>query len=208
MIRIPASRSAIGATSAIGSARPDPECEPDREPDRRVAERERDPGEREDAEGEHEGGEPEPEQDAVEPGRERHRHHPAPVLGQLAAQLGQDRHPAQLGDRGDDGDRRGDQVREAPPAPLDQPAERREQAEGDHAARERPDRERDAGRDRRRPPAGVADRADRLDHREPARRPGAADAGEQRRDEQGELEPAQQGTLVWKYITQKTLRPR
>ena len=32
--------------------------------------------------------------------------------------------------------------------------------------------------------------------------------GEQRGHDQHQVEPAQHGTLVWKYMTQKTLRPR
>jgi hypothetical protein len=45
---------------------------------------------------------------------------------------------------------------------------------------------------------------ERLDHREPARRPRAGDPG----GERGEGEhPGQHGTFVWKYMTQYTRRP-
>jgi hypothetical protein len=185
----------------------DPEREPDGDADSRLAEREGDPGEGEDAEGEHERGEPEPEQDAVEARRERHRHQPAPALRELAAKLRQNREAAQLGERSGDGERSGGEVGGAEVGPLEQPAEQRQAPEREHTADQRAGRERDARRQGRRPAAVVAGGPDRLDHREAAWRPGAADAGEQRRDHEGDLETAQQGTFVWKYMTQKTLRP-
>ena len=56
----------------------------------RIADGEADPGQRPDPEGEDEGREAEAEQDAVEGGGERHRHHAAPVLRELAADLRHD----------------------------------------------------------------------------------------------------------------------
>ena len=67
---------------------PDRKREPDRHADRRLPYRRHDSGEREDTECEDERGEAEAQQDAVEASGDRHRHHPPPVLGKLAADLG------------------------------------------------------------------------------------------------------------------------
>ena len=81
-------------------------------------------------------------------------------------------------------------------------AEQREAAERRDAAGQRAGGERRAGDDRRAHPLRVAVRRERVDHREPARRPGPGQAGDQR----GGGERDQHGTFVWKYMTQNTRR--
>ena len=207
---MPAGRSAIGATSVIGRARPTANASPTATPTAGSPTADHDPGEREDAECEDERGETEAEQDAVEARGDRHRHHPPPVLGKLAADLGHDRGASQLGERGGEGERRGERVGEPVAGAVDYPAERAKGAERHDAADEGAERERDARRQRGRAAAGVPDGPDRLDHREAARRPGPGQPGEEGGGSECELEAvhAQHGTLVWKYMTQKTLRPR
>ena len=82
---------------------------------------------------------PMPEQHAVEGGGQRHRHHPAPVLRQLAADLGHDPRPADLehgGEQRDPG--RHQRRRRGPPAPWSRSPSSGERAEGDHARRRSP----------------------------------------------------------------------
>ena len=96
-----------------------------------------------------------------------------------------------------------------PEAPSSASPARREGAVGERPAEHGRRGERRRGGERGAQAAGVSGRADRLDHREAARRPGPGRPDQQpgggQRDEQQRIH--QQGTLVSKYMTQKTLRP-
>ena len=170
---------------------PDSEGGPDQQAERRVADREADSSEGPDSEGEDEGREAETEQHAVEGGGQRHRHHPAPVLRQLTADLRHDPRPTDLEhgcEQGDPGRHRvGGAARRRHGAGRPSQGER---AEGDQPAGDRPGQEGRAGGGGDPPAARVAGGADRLDHREPAGREGPGRADQQRRDRQGDLERA------------------
>ncbi len=197
MIEIPDSRSAIGAISAIGSARPSPEREADRNSRDRLADGKHDSRERKDTEREHEGREAKPQENAVEAGGERHRHHAPPVLGKLSPQLRQDRHAAQLGACCHQRQCRGSDVRDSLVRPLNHAAEGSQQTERHYAPGQRADCECDASGEGRWAAAVVTGRTNRLDHRKATRRPGSGEAGEQGGDGEDDLEPAhQQGTFV------------
>jgi hypothetical protein len=88
--------------------------------------------------------------------------------------------------------------------PADGERTERRDAAGQHAGQER-----DARRERRAAAAGVTGTPDRLDHREPAGRPRPGEADQQGGGRERQLQwlGGQHGTLVWKYMTQKTLRP-
>ena len=190
-----------GASAITGSARPTPNASPMARPVAGSPTRDADPGQRPHGEGEDEGGEAEPEQDAVEAGGERDGQDAAPGLRDLAADLGDDPRVARLAERRGQRDGGGDVGR----VRAERVAEQGEPAERDHAAGERAGGERRA-RDHGRPqPLRVAARRERLDHREPARRPRAGHARDQRGDDH---DGRQHLTFVWKYMTQNTLRPR
>ena len=203
----PAPRSvpASGARITTGSVRPTPKPRPTSSPSAGSPSATLTAGQRPHGEGEDEGREAEPEQDPVEAGRERQRQHAPPRLGHLAAHLRDDPRAPRLAGGGRQRDRGGDGDR-GRPAGADRPPEQRQAAERRHAAGERAGRERGAGHERRAQAPGVAVRRERVDHREPARRPRAGHARDQTRGEQDGLEH-QQDTLVWKYMTQNTFRP-
>ncbi len=167
------------------------EREPEDRAERGVAERDADGGERPHREGEDEGREAEAEQHAVEAGGERDGQHAPPRLGHLAPDLRDDPQPARLADRRGDRDRRGHD-RGARAAGAERLAEPRQPAEGQHAAGERAEREGDAGDERGPQPPGVPGGRQRLDHREPARRPRAGQPG---RERGGGEHPGQHGFL-------------
>ena len=149
------------------------EGHPDGDAERGIAERDGDAGQRPHREAEDEGREAEPEQDSVEAGRERHRHHAAPRLRDLAADLRDDPRAPRLADRRRERDGRRHRGRSR----AERAAEQREAAERHDPAGQRPGGERRAG-DRGRPqPPGVAGGRERLHHREAARRPRAGHAG-------------------------------
>ena len=173
------------------------EADPDHQPGGRIAERQADPDQRPDAVGEHEGGEAEAEQDAVTGGRQGHRQGAAPADRELAPDLRDDRHPASLGDRGGERQGRRDAVGDASGGPDQRRAQHRDRRERDHSAEHREGNEGGGGGERRRHPPGVTGRADRLDHREAARRPRARRPDQQGRGRQRDQQRVhQQGTLV------------
>ena len=179
VIAPPRSVPANGASADHRQRAAGAEREPDRQPQRRVAERDADSGERPDREGQHERREAEPEQHAVAGRRERHGQHAPPRLRHLAADLRRDPQPARLGHRGGDRDDRGGADRRRP-AGAQRGAREREPPERDRAAGERAERERGAGCQRRAQPPRVAVRGERVDHREAARRPRAGHPGGER----------------------------
>jgi hypothetical protein len=153
-----------GATATTGSAA-GAEGEADDAAELRPPERERHRREREHGVRQDERREAQSEQDAVEARRERKRQRSSPVLRHLPADLRRDRGAAGLGERsGDRDDRRGDEQVGAEAA--DRATGGRGEPERRDPSRESPEREGGA-RLRHAPPRA----ADRLDHRETARRP-------------------------------------
>ena len=184
-----------GAIQDDGSARPAPNAHPTQQPNERGARGEADAGQRPHGEREHERREPESQQDAVEPQasgsgivqRQRSgtwrricgaiftpRQSAIAAASAIAA-------PSRLAHTA------GVAPTRCPRAPGRRRSMRR---------RPRPQGERGAGHERRRA-AGVAERAaDRVHHREAARRPRPCDAGEQRGDRGAGRQPTQHGTIV------------
>jgi len=159
----------------------DPEADADGKARKRLAERQRDAGESPDAEGEDEGREAEAKEDSVEGGGDRHRHDAAPVLGELAADLWRDALAARLSDGGEESDDASDGVGNPAGLARDCGADQRDAAKGENGTNQSARKEGGAGGERRRLAASVTSRADRLDHGEAARRPGAGGADQKAR---------------------------